>query len=121
MSSRRINRRSVLGIAAGVTLTAPVAARAAAMPGWRQGYAPAVISKQAADTEWDDMWKRAAEPYAGASLRVPAGPIEGHFGANAEAAAVFAELTGIESEWEAIPYDQQYQKIFLDLTSQSGT
>ncbi|MFN8660297.1 MAG: extracellular solute-binding protein [Thermomicrobiales bacterium] len=121
MSSRRLNRRNVLGVAAGAALSAPLAGRALATPGWRQGYAPAVISKQAADTEWDDMWKRAAEPYAGASLRVPAGPIEGHFGANAEAAAVFAELTGIESEWEAIPYDQQYQKIFLDLTSQSGT
>jgi multiple sugar transport system substrate-binding protein len=45
----------------------------------------------------------------------------GHLGANAEAAQVFEELTGIASEWEAIPYEQQYQKIFLDLTSQGGT
>ena len=75
MRSRTFNRRNVLGAAAGAVLTAPLAPRALAMPGWRQGYAPAVISKQATDTEWDDMWKRAAEPHAGASLRVPAGPI----------------------------------------------
>ena len=51
MNSRRINRRNVLGVAAGAALTAPLVTRASAMPGWRQGFAPAVISKQAEDTE----------------------------------------------------------------------
>lgn len=120
-----INRRTLLHVAgiagAGAALALPGTTGAARVAGWRLGSPPAIISRQSEDTEWDDMWKRAAEPFAGANVRVPAGPIEGHFGANAEAAAVFAELTGITSEWEAIPYDQQYQKIFLDLTSQSGT
>ena len=69
------------------------------------GSPPAIISRQAEDTEWDNMWRQAAEPFTGVTLRVPAGPLEGHFGANEEAAQVFAELTGIASEWEAIPYE----------------
>lgn len=120
-----ISRRRLLQAAGATTTVAAVSmasgAEAATMAGWRLGAPPAVIHRQTADTEWDDMWKRAAEPFAGATLRVPAGPVTGHFGANAEAAKVFEELTGIASEWEEIPYDQQYQKIFLDLTSQSGT
>ena len=128
MSDRTpVSRRRLFSLAGAATLAAgtagtfPGVTRASSTAGWRLGSPPAIISRQAEDTEWDDMWKRAAEPYAGANLRVPAGPLEGHFGANEEAAAVFAELTGITSEWEAIPYEQQYQKIFLDLTSQSGT
>jgi multiple sugar transport system substrate-binding protein len=121
----KIDRRRLLHAAgaatAGAALTIPGSSRAAGVAGWRLGSPPAIISRQAEDPEWDDMWKRAAEPFTGVTLRVPSGTLEGHFGASEEAAQVFAELTGIASEWEAIPYEQQYQKIFLDLTTQSGT
>ena len=124
-ASQSINRRRILQAMGASTTAAALGLRAqpgsARTPGWRSGFPPAVILRQTPDTGWDDMWRRAAEPYAGATVRVPAGPMEGHFGANADAAKVFEELTGIASVWEAIPYEQQYQKIFLDLTSQSGT
>lgn len=124
-ANRSIDRRRMIQVvgaaAAAGTLGLHAKPGSARLAGWRLGSPPAVILRQPSDTEWEDMWRRAAEPFAGATVRVPAGPIEGHFGANAEAAEVFAELTGIESVWEAIPYEQQYQKIFLDLTSQSGT
>jgi ABC-type glycerol-3-phosphate transport system substrate-binding protein len=116
----KINRRRIMQVA-GATTAAMALPPGVGAAGWRLGSPPAVIVRQADDTAWDEMWQRAAEPYAGATVRVPAGVVEGHFGASAEAAATFAELTGIESDWESIPIEQQYQKIFLDLTSQSGT
>jgi multiple sugar transport system substrate-binding protein len=116
----KINRRRIMQVA-GATTAAMALPPGVGAAGWRLGSPPAVIVRQADDTPWDEMWQRAAEPYAGATVRVPAGVVEGHFGASAEAAATFAELTGIESDWESIPIEQQYQKIFLDLTSQSGT
>jgi len=118
---RLLHAASATGAGAALTLALPRRTDAAPIAGWRLGAPPAVISRQTPDTGWDDMWRRAAEPYAGATIRVPAGEVEGHFGASAEAAAVFAELTGIDSEWESIPIEQQYQRIFLDLTTQSST
>jgi len=120
VSRRRLLQRA--GVASAATaLTLPHSANTAKVAGWRLGAAPALIHRQTPDPGWDDMWKRAAEPFSGVTLRVPAGPVTGHFGANAEAAKVFEELTGIASVWEEIAFDQQYQKIFLDLTSESGT
>ena len=120
----KVSRRRLVqaaGTAAAVALSRPHGGSAAAkVAGWRLGAPPAVISRQAEDTAWDDMWRRAGEPYSGTTLRVPAG-VTGHWGVNAEASKGFEALTGIASEWEDIPYEQQYQKIFLDLTSQSGT
>jgi multiple sugar transport system substrate-binding protein len=120
----RLSRRRLLhaasAVTAGAALSKPQLGAATSVAGWRVGVAPAVISRQATDTTWDDTWRRAGEPYAGTTLRVPAG-VTGHWGANAEASKGFAELTGIKSEWEDVAYEQQYQKIFLDLTAKSGT
>lgn len=56
----------------------------------------------------------------GVTLRLPIGH-DGHWGVNEEASKRFTELTGIKTVWENNPYDQVYDKTFLDLGSQSGT
>lgn len=123
-SATKIGRRRLLHAAGAATAAVALSReRVGASPqvaGWRLGAPPAVIHRQTADPAWEETWRRAGEPYAGTTLRVPAG-VSGHWGANAEAARGFEELTGIASDWEDIAYEQQYQKIFLDLTSESGT
>ena len=77
----------------------------------------AVAAKPAADTGWDDMWKKAGHAYQGVTLRLPVGG-RGHWGANEEASKDFEKLTGIKSVWENISDAQLFDKLFLDLTSQ---
>lgn len=84
---------------------------------YREGQGLLVASKQ--DT-WDEMWKKAGEPYKGVTLRSPVGGV-GHWLANEEASKEFEALTGIKTEWENLPYEQLHEKVFLDMTSQSGT
>ena len=64
--------------------------------------------------------RKLGRQWEGTLLRVPVGGV-GHWAVNETAAARFTELTGIETEWENNPYDQVYDKTFLDLGSQSGT
>jgi multiple sugar transport system substrate-binding protein len=83
--------------------------------------APTTAAAQpTADSAWEDVWKKAAAPYQGVTLRLPVGQ-QGHWGVNEEASKEFERITGIKSIWENNPYEQLYDKVFLDLTSQSGT
>lgn len=99
--------------AAAAPTVAPVAAAQATT-------APAAATAQpAGDSQWEDTWKKAAAPYQGVTVRLPVGG-RGHWGANEEASKDFERITGIKSVWENISDAQLYDKLFLDLTSQSG-
>jgi multiple sugar transport system substrate-binding protein len=101
--------------------SAPTAAAAATTaPAAAATTAPAAAAaKPTADPQWDDMWKKAGEPYQGVTLRLPVGG-RGHWGANEEASKEFERLTGIKSIWENISDAQLFDKLFLDLTSKAG-
>jgi multiple sugar transport system substrate-binding protein len=100
--------------------TAAPAAKPTTAPAAAPTTAPAAAAaKPATDTAWEDMWKKAADPYQGATLRLPVGG-RGHWGANEEASKDFERITGIKSVWENISDAQLYDKLFLDLTSHAG-
>ena len=118
-SSRREFLRAGALTVAGITVVAcaPAAAPAEEASG---SQAPAVTKASVAANDFEAAYEEVGRQWEGTLLRVPVGGV-GHWAVNEAASARFTELTGIETEWENNPYDQVYDKTFLDLGSQSGT
>lgn len=121
----RLSRRAFLRTSAVATLGLVTVACVPATPtdssaaGGSQ--APAVVKAKVATNDFEAQYEEVGRQWEGVTLRSPVGGGSGHWGVNEKAAERFTELTGIETEWENNPYDQVYDKTFLDLGSQSGT
>ncbi len=82
--------------------------------------APAVVRPSVAKNDFEAKYEELGRQWEGTTLRVPVGG-SGHWKVNEQASQRFTELTGIKTIWEDNPYEQVYDKTFLDLASQSGT
>jgi multiple sugar transport system substrate-binding protein len=125
MDKRGVSRREFLKFAAlataGATLAACVAPAAPGAGGEGGGSSgPAVTKASVATNDFEARFEEVGRQWEGVTLRSVVGG-HGHWLINEEAAKRFTELTGIETVWENNPYEQVYDKTFLDLGSQSGT
>src|SRR5689334_10454622 len=123
LSKQRLSRRAFLQASAATTVGLVVVACAppAAAPQSSGGNAaPAAGKAKIAKNDFEAKYEEVGQGWAGVTLRLPIGH-EGHWVVNEEASKRFTELTGIKTVWENNPYDQVYDKSFLDVGSQSGT
>ncbi|MFN8492545.1 MAG: extracellular solute-binding protein [Caldilineaceae bacterium] len=123
LSKQRLSRRAFLQASAATTvgLMAVACAPPAAAPQSSGGNAaPAAGKAKVAKNDFEAKYEEIGQQWAGVTLRLPIGQT-GHWGVNEEASKRFTELTGIKTVWENNPYEQVYDKTFLDLGSQSGT
>jgi len=69
---------------------------------------------------WPEWWKKAAEPYAGQTIKAIGQSTPPSEVIRDVIAADFEKLTGIKVDFEAQPWEVEYEKVIRDVTAGTG-